>query len=236
MMHTTIMLRTKILQKRRTDTTPFASVLFILSFTQGFSQIKINEFLASNTTIPDEFGEFDDWVEPKNTGSAAIDIGGYYFSDVPASPLGYQVPTTNPSLTTIPVGGYGRLVRWPTNARPAHALPKLSAGGESIVITGPHGVTLVDSYTFPAQTANISMGRIPDGTGGFVFMQPPSPNAVNVSTPPSTTAVMPTASVAAGFYTSTLVCEPDHGHPKCHHLLHPRWRCTHYFLDPVHWA
>ncbi|MBK9018231.1 MAG: CotH kinase family protein [Saprospiraceae bacterium] len=181
----------------------FTVIILMSAKAHVSAQIVVNEFVASNSTYADEFGEFDDWVELKNTGSSPVNIGGYYFSDNPASPLASQIPTNNATATTIPAGGY--LIVWfdgqPAQG-PLHVQPKLGAGGESIVITAADGVTLVDSYTYTAQTTDISMGRFQDGTGSFAFMQPPSPNATNVNSPPATTAAMPTASVPAGFYTS----------------------------------
>ncbi len=58
-----------------------------------------------------------------------------------------------------------------------HADFKLSAGGESVLLPKADG-TIVDSVNYPAQTANISYARNPNGTGNFV-VQAPTFNANN---------------------------------------------------------
>ncbi len=50
------------------------------------AQIKVNEIMASNSsTIADEYGEFDDWVEIYNASEISINIGGMYVTDNPSS-------------------------------------------------------------------------------------------------------------------------------------------------------
>ena len=71
----------------------------------------INEFLASNDSCcADESNDYDDWVEIYNDTSDPIDIGGMYFTDTPDDDNPYQIPNTDPSVTTIPSKGY--LVIW----------------------------------------------------------------------------------------------------------------------------
>jgi hypothetical protein len=48
----------------------------------AYNQIMINEIMASNgTTIPDEDGDFSDWIELYNTGSEEINLLGYTLTD-----------------------------------------------------------------------------------------------------------------------------------------------------------
>ena len=71
------------------------------------AQLTINEFMADNgSTIADENGDFDDWIEIHNAGNVPVDIGGYFISDDAAEPTAWQIPNVNPSLTTIPAGGF----------------------------------------------------------------------------------------------------------------------------------
>jgi hypothetical protein len=49
-----------------------------------FSQVLINEFLASN--ISTEFApdyNYEDWIELYNAGSSSVDLEGYYLTDDP---------------------------------------------------------------------------------------------------------------------------------------------------------
>ncbi|WP_167856769.1 InlB B-repeat-containing protein [Hymenobacter aquaticus] len=148
----------------------------------------INEFLASNTKYPDEFGEFDDWIEIYNSGTQPVDIGGFYITDALSNPAKYQIPTTNPAQTTIPAKGF--LLLWADDQAfqgVRHVGIKLSAGGEAIGLYQPNGtaVTTLDTYTFGAQTEDVSVGRQTDGAASFVSFTQPTPNASNNGTPPN---------------------------------------------------
>ncbi|MCB0650249.1 MAG: T9SS type A sorting domain-containing protein, partial [Saprospiraceae bacterium] len=61
-----------------------------------------------------------------------------------------------------------------------HANFKLSASGEFIGIFNNenYGYSLIDGFSFDQQTPDISYGRIPNGTGPLVFMEP-TPGASN---------------------------------------------------------
>ncbi len=154
-----------------------------LSFEVGFVPpvIFINEFLASNDSCcTDENGEFDDWIEIYNPGLEAIDIGGMYISDDAAEPTVWQIPDTAPDTTTIQPGGF--LVLW-ADKEPEqgvlHVNIKLGSGGEDAVLTAPNGTTTIDSYTFGAQTTDVSMGRQPDGSDNWITFDSPTPGASN---------------------------------------------------------
>ncbi|MBN2269254.1 MAG: hypothetical protein JXN61_01485 [Sedimentisphaerales bacterium] len=57
----------------------------------------INEFMADNETTkedPDEPGEYPDWIEIYNAGSATIDLGGMYLTDDINEPDKWMIPFT----------------------------------------------------------------------------------------------------------------------------------------------
>ncbi|MFC6223003.1 lamin tail domain-containing protein [Hymenobacter artigasi] len=171
--------------------------------------IFINEFMASNTKLADEFGEFDDWIELYNAGNQPVDVGGLYLTDALTNPGKFQIPTTNPALTTIPAKGF--LLLWADDQAVAqgvlHVGFKLSASGEQIGLYQPNGttVTALDTYTFGAQAADVSMGRVQDGAATFVSFAVPTPNASNngsstnappvANAGPNQTITLPTNSV-----------------------------------------
>ncbi|MBT3502866.1 MAG: lamin tail domain-containing protein [Candidatus Marinimicrobia bacterium] len=141
----------------------------------------INEFLASNDAgHSDEEGGFDDWVELYNGTSEAIDIGGMYFTDDPEDTEPNLIPMTNSDLTTIAAGGY--LILW-CDKEPEqgilHINTKLSSGGESVVLIDSDGLTVIDTYTFDAQEADVSIGRTPDGGETWTAFSTPTPGASN---------------------------------------------------------
>ncbi len=154
-----------------------------LSFEVGYVApvLFINEFMASNdSAYADENGEYDDWIEIYNPGSEAIDIGGMYITDDLSDLTAWKIPTTDPQKTTIPAGGF--LVLW-ADKQPEqgvlHVNIKLKGSGEQIGLTAPNGTTVIDSLTYPEQTTDVSMGRLPDGSDHWEYFQTPTPGASN---------------------------------------------------------
>ena len=55
------------------------SIILIFSTIQLNAELAISEFMASNdSTVPDEDGEFTDWIEIINEGNEPTDLGGYH--------------------------------------------------------------------------------------------------------------------------------------------------------------
>ena len=145
--------------------------------------LAINEFMASNdTTIADEFGEFDDWVEIHNYGEESIQLGGLYLSDNLDNPTKWGFPDTS-----IAAGGF--MIVWTDDDSiqgPRHTTYKLSAGGEYIGIfeSDENSNALIDGIEFGEQITDQAFGRIPNGTGEFqlVAATPGSSNEPITST------------------------------------------------------
>ncbi len=127
--------------------------------------VVINEFLASNDSlIADPQGEYDDWIELYNNTGNAIDLSAAYFSDNELRPTKWQFPGN----TIIP--GHGYLIVWADEdslQTGLHTNFKLSASGESLRLSDTGGA-IVDSVRFGAQTTNVAMARVPNGTGKFM--------------------------------------------------------------------
>jgi hypothetical protein len=130
--------------------------------------IAINEFMADNeTTVTDQDGEYEDWIEFYNNGQEAINLGGYFLTDDAAEPDQWTFPDT-----TIAAGGY--LVVWADEDEEQeglHASFKISKSGESIILSNPQ-LEVVDEITFTQQQTDITFGRFPNGTGSYIFMTP----------------------------------------------------------------
>ncbi len=150
----------------------------------------INEFLASNNASlvdPDEDATdgdpFDDWIEIYNPGSKAVDIGGMFISDNLSNPAQWQIPDSDPAATTIAGGGFLLLYAdKEMHQGPLHVDIRLSGAGEQIVLSANDGITIIDSLTFNAQTADTSFGRTPDGGGEWAYFSEPTPGVSNSST------------------------------------------------------
>ncbi len=180
--------------------TYFFLLFFLLFFVPVHSQVVINEFLSSNSTVnTDEDGTYQDWVELYNTGATAVNLNGYGLSDDATLPYKWTFPNVS-----MPAGSY--LLVWcsdknrATPGSPLHTNFKLS-GADSIRLTNAGGVTV---NTAPAATSvqNISYGRLPNGTGGFVFFTTVTPAAANAATGFSQILPPPTFSHEGGFMTS----------------------------------
>ena len=129
----------------------------------------INEFLASNvSTVTDQNGEYDDWIELYNNSDGVISLNNIYLSDSYSDLYKWKFPDN----VTIPAGGF--IIVWAddNNSQTGlHANFKLSASGEQIILS--HGsLGIMDSYSFGSQIQDISMQRCPDGSGDFVSAIP----------------------------------------------------------------
>lgn len=134
--------------------------LMLLPFL-GKTQLQLNELLASNNTNQmDEFFEYDDWIEIYNAGGI-VNLAGYYLSDDPLNLTKHLIPATNPGATTILPGSFIVFFADKDNLTQGelHTNFTLSSNGETVILTAPDGVTIVDQVTYPQMAPDISYGR-----------------------------------------------------------------------------
>jgi len=159
--------------------------------------VVINELMASNSkSIQDSQGQYDDWIELYNYGTASVDIGGMYLTDNVSNPTQWQIPDS----TIIPAGGY--LLIWADNDTSdagLHANFKLDAEGEEVLLLNTNGTTLVDRMTFSRQRTDVSFGRVPDAGNNLRYFTTPSPESENQGGLPGIVADT-TFSFDRGFY------------------------------------
>lgn len=138
----------------------------------------INEFLAKNDAVnTDEAGEYDDWIEILNDSDVDLNLSGMFLTDKPDNLTKWQFP-----FGGVMLEAGGHLLIWCDEDQEQgllHTNFKLSGGGEFIALTADDGVTVIDSITFGAQSADISYGRMPDGTQTWMQMTP-SPSEENI--------------------------------------------------------
>lgn len=142
--------------------------------------VAVNEFLAKNNSQQlNEYGEYADWIELINNTNFPINLYGLYMTDNPNNLTKWAFPQS----AIIPANGL--LIIWADERADTpgkiHCSFKLSADGESVIISNASGV-IIDGFTFGPQTGDVSMGRCPDGTGPFVFLTPPKFNILNCPT------------------------------------------------------
>jgi len=192
----------------------------------------INEFLASNESCcTDASGEYDDYIEIYNFGTAAADIGGYIITDE----IGnyddyYQIPTGNDS-TIIEPGGF--LLLWAdkdSEQGVLHVEIKLSVAGEQIGLFMQDSITVIDTLTFAEQSDDISYGRYPDGSFRWQFMNPTPgtsntadnvvPAAFSLSEPSNNTQItIDESNVNTGYITYSWEASSDANGDSLYYLM-----------------
>ena len=141
------------------------SVIF-LTCTSTQAQIRITEFMASNTStntsgshLVDEDGDSSDWIEIQNTASTNVNLLNWYLADKTNNLTKWAFPSTN-----LPAGDFMIVFASNKNRRtpgkPLHTNFKLSASGEYLALVMPDGVTIATQFspTFPPQLPDVSYG------------------------------------------------------------------------------
>jgi len=184
----------------------FLLILFLfLGIKPTFSQLYINEIIASNTQTnydPDFIG-FSDWIEIYNAGDSPVSLYGYYLTDDFLVPNKWQITE---SMILLP-GEYSLF--WADGLDIGnHTNFKLSSAGEQVGLADTSG-TLIDSFTYPPQNTDVSFGRKYDEPGLFGFFYEPTPGSAN-TTPfldDMVYAETPVFSISGGIYPGSVSVE-----------------------------
>jgi len=140
----------------------------------------INEFMAdNNTTVADEWGDFDDWIEIYNGGTTPVWLGDLYLTDN----LGNQDKWPMPDYTLAPDSF---LLIWADDDEiqgQFHASFKLSKDGEEIGVFGPETMDfpVIDQIIYGPQQEDVSMGLDPDGGENWTIYSTATPGFSNGS-------------------------------------------------------
>ena len=149
--------------------------------------LRINEIAALNdSSVTDEFGEHEDWIEIYNGGDQPVDLAGLWVTDSYDRPAQWQIPDRAADSTTVAPGGY--LVLWAdgqTEQGIRHLDLRLSGDGEQVglveLVDGQPA--FIDSFTFGAQAADTTWGRFPDGGPTLRQLARPTPGGANEARP-----------------------------------------------------
>lgn len=142
----------------------------------------INEFMARNwTSIEDDTGEYVDWVELYNASDHYVQLNGLFLSKYDNDLLYFKISGSNDDMLLEP-GQY--LLFWlddQIDKGSFHANFELSGSGGFIALSKFDGntVTILDSVSYSALPADISKGRLPDGTGNWIRFDNPTPGKSN---------------------------------------------------------
>lgn len=180
-----------------------AIFLVLLCCTAAFlrgQEIAINEVMASNgTTLADEDGDYEDWIELHNRGSDPVDLLGWGLSDDYDDPFRWVLPN-------IVLGPGEFLLVWASGkdrvdpSGELHTDYGINASGEEVLLTRPDG-TRIDELPPTSLRGDISIGRLEGEGQAWFFFDEPTPGAAN--TTPGYTRILqpPHFSHQGGFYT-----------------------------------
>ncbi|MSU35064.1 MAG: hypothetical protein EXS36_08105 [Pedosphaera sp.] len=120
----------------------------------------ISEFMTANSqSLADDEGDHPDWIELYNTGSIAVNLGGWFLTDDPARLSRWQFPSTillpEQHLIVFASNKNRRVV-----GRPLHTNFRLASDAGYLALVEPDGTTVAFSYgpDYPRQVSDISFG------------------------------------------------------------------------------
>ncbi|MDO8896357.1 MAG: CotH kinase family protein [Bacteroidales bacterium] len=158
----------------------FFGLAFIIHKPANAQEISINEIMASNASvIPDEDGDFSDWIELFNNGENSVNLAGYGLSDNYNNPFKWVFPEiTLQSGEFLLVFASGKNKTDPSGI--LHTSYSISAAGEEILLTKPNG-TRIDEIASVSIPTDISYGRLPDSGLQLLYFDQPTPGYSNAN-------------------------------------------------------
>lgn len=154
-------------------------------------QVVINELMAqNNSTLQDESGTWEDWVEIFNGGTDSVNLGGFALTDNFSNLRKWTFPDT-----TIPAGGFMLIWCDEDGGDPGlHANFKLSASGERIALSDleDYGGIVLDSLSFGQQFPDVSLARKCDGQGDWTLDSTSTPDSTNSLCAPQSLTIVRT--------------------------------------------
>ncbi len=176
--------------KRKTMVAVVATAFMALSLGSQ-AQVVISEFMANNdNTLVDGDGNYSDWIELYNLSSNAVDLTGWFLSDSTNNPMQWTFPPTSMA------GGEYLVVFASGQAEDdytdrlgyLHTTFKLSANGESVILTQPGGVTMAHAFMdYPEQDDDISYGLGQDASFSTLIVEEQDARALIPSSEPAST-------------------------------------------------
>jgi len=187
----------------------FAAIIFSWQLVSYAQTLSINEFMASNvSTIADEDGDFEDWIEIHNYGEEEINLEGWALSDNFALPMMWLFPDT-----VIQPGEF--ILVWASGKdRKDESLhSNFSIDTQGVLLVHPTGnwVDIVNPVNLPA---DISYGRKPDGTGNWYYFNEPTPGESNTTQGFSEYLTPPVFSTDGGFFAEQFELNIWHPDPE----------------------
>ncbi|MDI6402908.1 CotH kinase family protein, partial [Balneolaceae bacterium ANBcel3] len=155
-----------------------------------------------------------DWIELYNFGQEPVNLMGFGLSDDYDRPFRWVLPDIilSPGEFLL-VWASGKNRRNPEYE--LHTNFSISSAGEEILLTSYSGERLDELEPVELPT-DISIGRLPDGTGEWVFFSDPTPNATNAGSSDTGGDILdpPLFSHIGGFYQEPFELDLSHPDPN----------------------
>jgi hypothetical protein len=166
------------------------SILTIILFQSTAQNLFLNEIIAENVNGQmDDFFQREDWLEIYNTGGIT-NLAGYYLSDDPNDLIKWQIPATNAGVTTVLPNNH--IILWldkdPEQGED-HVDFSINVDGETLTLTAPDGVTIIDQIAIPSMAGDISYGRSCDGCDSWQYFNNVTYDDDNIETANPTSLV-----------------------------------------------
>ena len=153
--------------RRSTAIILIASHLFCIGLVSSIgANAIINEFMAENaTTLADEDGDFEDWIEIYNPAAGTINLDGWYLTDDARIRTKWRFPAVmlDPGRFLV-VFASGKDRKTPPS--PLHTNFKLDKNGGYLALVMADGRTTTSEFApaYPRQRQDISYGRAQNST------------------------------------------------------------------------
>lgn len=175
---------------------------------EGYHQVYINEIVASNfiSYYDRTSDDYPDWIELYNPNDATVDLAGYYLSDNVLQPAKSQIRSS--SANRIGAKGFQVYIADGNASRSVlHLNFSLSAQGETVLLVGKDGKTIIDSITYRDNLkADYSYGRTSDGGEEWAIFEKSTPLESNLNSRPVTgMSEAPVFSHVSGRYDETFL-------------------------------
>jgi hypothetical protein len=188
--------------------------ILLLPYQPVNAQLQINEAVSANrSTLADEDGQQNDWIELYNNSSATLNLEGYSLTDRADEPRKWLFSATELSARNFLVvfaSGKDR------TEGELHTNFGLSHQRDTLYLFNPQN-ELVSQWLPACLPVNYSAGALPDGASNRVVFAEPSPGQPNSAASVVETDVRPDKlrfSQASGFYSEDITLTIDKLQPN----------------------
>jgi hypothetical protein len=195
-----------------------ALALFAFLLWQGANpakaaSVRLNEIVAANSsTLADEDGSYEDWIELYNAGTTTVDLSGWGLSSIPSQPFQWTIPEG------VSMGAGEYLLIWASakdRGSPVslHTNFTISLRTAQVVLTDRQGAT-IDHLPPTLVPDDVSIGRTPSGGDVWFFFDQPTPRGPNLTTAYASVVEPVTFSHAGGFHNAAFNLALSHADPE----------------------